>query len=309
MLAAGLVEDSEAGRLMAHAATCAWCGAILGEAAAPPTEEELAFAAASRLGNAGNRRAFAARMATVSGHRPKPARLRWWWGAIPVPAALVAAGIFFGPSIAVLETERQLARAYTEYRPTEIRLPGAAYGPVQRNREAFASLPIRRSPDLLEAEARILRQVEAHPDDPNWLHLEGRDAFLTGDANQAIEELDRARTLRPNDAYILSDLGSAWFLKARRPSGQAPDLASYSKAYDFLAQAARLKPKDPALAFNKALAAERIYAYTTAQEAWTAYLALDSTSPWAKEAREHLEEVKKNLSGSGHTPPPPPLKL
>lgn len=303
LVVAGLAAESEARELLAHAATCVPCGTVLREAAedfdSPPTEEELAVAANCRLASAENQRAFAERLAGSARARPTPVPipapkpvLKWklWGAAAAMAAAIGAAGIFLWPA----SPERLLARAYTEYRPMEMRLPGAAYGPVRTERRDRGELPILGSADLHEAEARILREVETHPDDPEWLHLQGRVHLLTEKPDEAIAVLERAHALQPKDAYILSDLGAAWFQKAQR-AGKVGDLKSYSSAYEYLSQGARLKPADPALVFNRALAAEHIFAFNEARDGWDAYLRLDSKSPWAKEARTHLEEVKKKL--------------
>ena len=295
----GLAEEAETHKLLAHAATCVWCGKILREAAedldATPTEDELVVAAKSRLANEENRRAFAERLAGLTRPAPKPppklrARWTWWGAAAALAASLGALGIFLWPT----SPELLLARAYTEYRPMEMRLPGARYGPVRTER-AGGPLPISRSPDLHEAEARILREIETHPDDPVWLHLQGRVHLLTGREDDAIAELERAHALRPKDAYILSDLGSAWFQKAEHAADKSGDLKAYSSAFNLLSQAVRLKPDDATLVFNRALAAESVYAYIEARDAWEAYLRLDSEGPWANEARAHLEAVKKKL--------------
>jgi tetratricopeptide (TPR) repeat protein len=320
LLVAGLLDEPETKKLLAHTETCVWCGKILRDAVketaakddpeSPPTKEELAVAATTRLANAENRRAFAERLAALAHPAPMPIPIRkhtprWrvWGAAAALAAAIGAVGIYVWPTSAVMQTERLLVRAYTDYRPMEMRLPGAGYGPVRTERGA-GSLPISRSPDLHEAEARILREIEARPDDPQWMHLQGREHLLEGREDEAIPELERARALRPNDADILSDLGAAWFQKAEKASDKGLALKSFSSAFDLLSQGARLRPDDPALAFNRALAAEHTFAYNEARDAWEAYLRLDSKSEWANEARAHLDEVKKNSTGRGPTPPP-----
>ena len=87
----------------------------------------------------------------------------------------------------------------------------------------------------------------------------------------------------------------------------ADDPESYSLAYQRLSEGLRLKPNDPTLLFDQALAAEHIQTPTVAQAAWEAYLKLDSTSGFASEARAHLDNVKKKLSNSGPTPATQPL--
>ena len=225
---------------------------------------------------------------------PKPPVWRRWAAAAGIAAAL-GIGILVWHTSAAGRAERLLARAYTEYRPMEMRLPGAAYVPLRIVR-ADGEPPIANSPDLHEAEARILRGIETHPDDPDWLYLQGRADLLAGKPDEAIAELERAHALRENDSCILSDLGAAWVRKAGGQKDQGNALNSYCSAYEFLSQGARRRPTDPVLAFNVAMAAERIFAFNEARNDWEAYLRLDPTSGWATEAREHLDGVRKKLA-------------
>jgi tetratricopeptide (TPR) repeat protein len=170
-----------------------------------------------------------------------------------------------------------------------------------RSERGAGSSRLSQPPELMEAEARIARAIATHADDPEWLHLQGRADILEGKEEAAIAELERAHTLRPNDASVLDDLGIAYFQRA-----QKTDPKFYRSAFEYLSQGVRLKPNDAALVFNRALAAEKIFAYTESRDAWEAYLKLDSTSGWATEARAHLDAVKKNLTGSSLIPAPPP---
>jgi Flp pilus assembly protein TadD len=158
-------------------------------------------------------------------------------------------------------------------------------------------------PELLDAKANIARGIDAHPDDPKWLKDEGEADLLEGREGIAIDELERARSLRPSDVKILVNLGVAYYQRAAK----ADDPESYSLAYERLSEGVRLKPKDPALLFDQALAAEHIGTPVVAQAAWEAYLKVDSSGGFAREARLHLENVKKNSSNSRTTPPIQPL--
>jgi tetratricopeptide (TPR) repeat protein len=154
----------------------------------------------------------------------------------------------------------------------------------------------------MEAEARIARALETHADDPKWLQLQGRADMLEGNPEAAVAELDRAHTLRPNDASVLSDLGTANFQWAKAK----PDPKLYASAFEYFSQGTRLQPNNLALVFNRALAAEKIFAFSEARDGWETYLKSDSTSGWAAEARAHLEALKKNSIGSSPISAPPP---
>jgi tetratricopeptide (TPR) repeat protein len=55
----------------------------------------------------------------------------------------------------------------------------------------------------------------------------------------------------------------------------------------------QIRPRDPETLFNLALLYTEIQQYSNAEETWRRYLAVDSTSAWAEEARSHLLEVQK----------------
>jgi hypothetical protein len=310
LLLPGQIDPEEADRLLTHAAGCDWCGTVLREAAQdltdPPTGEEEELAGKARLTDPVRRRELAERIVTrrkQTGDGPWLAIWRWWPAAGLAAVGTAVASLVFqmGWLGGVPAAERLTCLAYAEHRELAMRLMAcAAYAPIHTERGTGSSRMIR--PDLLDAEARVARGAETHPNDPAWLRLQGRADLLDGKDDPAIAELERARALRPKDAYILSDLGMAYFQKAERTHD--PQLQAL--AFERLSEGARLKGNDPALLFNRALAAESLYAYTEARDDWEAYLRIDSSSGWAQEARQHLDGVKKNLSGSGSMPLPPP---
>jgi tetratricopeptide (TPR) repeat protein len=313
-LAAGQMDPPEARDLLTHVAGCGWCGALLRQAtrnfAEPPTGDEMETAQSARLANPDNRLRLAERLAppssSVPAAVPRESWARWWPAAAALAAALVA-GVVFETRWAggAAGAGRLLCQAYTDHRQLEMPLSGCAgYGPMRSSERGLGTSRLNRPPELMEAEARIARALEAHADDPKWLQLQGRADMLEGNAEAAIAELDRAHTLRPNDASVLSDLGIANFQWAKAKS----DPRLYAAAFEYFSQGTRLQPNDPALVFNRALAAEKIFAFSEARDGWEAYLKLDSTSGWATEARAHLEAVKKNSIGSSPiSAPPPPM--
>lgn len=308
LLLPGQVEPEEADKLLTHAAECDWCGTVLREAAQdlsePPTGEEEELAGKARLADPRRRRELAERITKRkrTGDKPWLAILRWSPAAGLAVAALVGGVSYQQWTLGAAHTEGLLAQAYTKHRQMEMRVPGAEWG-RERTRMGAETSSFNEPRDLTDARSNISRGIEAHPDDPRWLQLEGRADLLGGKEGAAIEELERARSLRPADPTILVDLGAAYYQKA----AQADDPESYNLAFQRLSEGLRLKPNDPTLLFDQALAAEHIQTPTVAQAAWEAYLKLDSTSGFASEARAHLDNVKKNLSNSGPTPATQPL--
>ncbi len=305
LLAPGLVDAADSGDLLAHAAACDWCGQVLREAAQdltlPPTPEELHVAAGLKLANRRYRRKFVRRLFPPAGFFFSLGR--GWQPAMAVLAVLAVGGAIWYETAwvgGVRATSRLLAQAYTARRPMEMRLPGAAYSPIRAERGLPSS---SYDTALLEALLNIQRGAGAHPDDPQWLRLRGAADLLQGHYDEARAELERARALRPADPAILAGLGAAYFQIAEK-SGGDPEL--YSKAFDVLSEGAVLQPGDPVLAFNLALAAERIKTPNVALQDWETYLRLDPRGGWTAEARQHLDNVKKNLINTGSPPPRTP---
>ena len=91
--------------------------------------------------------------------------------------------------------------------------------------------------------------------------------------------------LRAAEAW--SDLAAAQYADAMR-SGSAAPLSDALAAAD-LALAA--DPRSPEALFNRALILQHLGHTEDARTAWRRYLEIDPHSPWAAEARAHLEEM------------------
>ncbi|HEX6042471.1 CHAT domain-containing protein [Longimicrobium sp.] len=97
----------------------------------------------------------------------------------------------------------------------------------------------------------------------------------------AIERLSRARELAPTDVSILVDL-SALHLVREEHAQNGKDIA---QALDYALAALQLEPGNQPALFNAALATQMSFLREGAEKAWDAYLAVDSASDWAKEAK------------------------
>lgn len=105
--------------------------------------------------------------------------------------------------------------------------------------------------------------------------------------------LDAATRLRaaaeraPNDAQLWSDLAAAEYA-----TGVRLDRASrFPDALAACDRALRIRDDLPEALFNRALTLERLGLPAQARQAWQRYLAVDPSSPWASEAREHLTKL------------------
>jgi CHAT domain-containing protein len=132
--------------------------------------------------------------------------------------------------------------------------------------EALAAAEESLDPDTLRAAA--LAAV---------MWWDGLDASL----NRAVTRLEDARRLAPESAPVLVDLSGVYLVRAERTQN-ARDLGEALEAAD---EALALDSANEAALFNAALALQALAIDEGATSAWDAYLAADSTSRWAGEAR------------------------
>lgn len=104
--------------------------------------------------------------------------------------------------------------------------------------------------------------------------------------DQGITALDEALKQKPDDPGRMNDLAVA--LLDRGAKGD------YERALELTKRAWSLEPT-PEAAWNRALAMDRNQKYADAVQAWDDYLKIDSSSPWATEARENRKEAQESL--------------
>jgi CHAT domain-containing protein len=115
--------------------------------------------------------------------------------------------------------------------------------------------------------------------------------------DQAIGYLQTASRLSSRPASVLSDLSAAHLLRAER--AQSPrDLLAAVEAAD---RALEADPGHLSARWNLALALDRLGVDGEAMQAWSVYLARDSASEWAGEARERIRAIRRS-----HAAPPRP---
>lgn len=223
------------------------------------------------------------------------------WVGIPawqasVAALLLLAGVtfllikldLFNKQSTLASVNQLLAQAYTEQRTLELRMPGAAYSRMRVQRGS--GLAHERQPaSLLEAEAMIARNAAKHQEDPDWLQARARAALLEWNYDDAIKDLVGALTSKPDDPSLLIDKASALFQQA------AVRDQDYGAASEVLGRVLAQRPNDPVVLFNSAIVAERLRAYGDAIGYWKRYLAVDTGSEWAGEARQHLKDLEKKI--------------
>jgi tetratricopeptide (TPR) repeat protein len=167
-----------------------------------------------------------------------------------------------------------------------MRIPGAERAPLGAQQRG-TGVAVQRTEKLLEAEARIARELKKDPDSRKWLGLRARAEMLAWDPESAIDTLNRLIEHRPDDPEVLADLGMAYALRA-----EAADRAvDYNRAIDYLSRALKISPESQTATFNRALVYERMNQYDEAAREWQRYLTLDPSGAWADEAKSQLAEI------------------
>ena len=262
---------------MSHVLTCDRCGSELLEAIQTfhgeltPEEE--------------------ARVQTISQPAPvvtPPAKppAKVWIGALAACLILALAVGAFWYVRARNAPERLLAQAYTRQRLIDYRLADAGYARVARARGER-----RLPPELLRAEAELGARLESNARDARTFRLEGLAELQASHPESAVDALERARKLNPQDAQTLADLGAAYAQRGETDR-RADD---FTAALEFLNQAMNADPALLRARFNRALVLERLNLLEDAVAAWDAYLAHDASGPWAAEARERQAAVRARL--------------
>jgi tetratricopeptide (TPR) repeat protein len=299
-LASGMTRDSDAAPLLRHSAVCDHCAKLLREALADfsdeVTSEEEAMLAQLDYSSRKWQQRSSASLSTgnsspgivdwVRDHLLVPLRIPVW-GYAACAAVLCSAGAFLclqPPSIETL-----LASAYTDQRPLELRLPGAAYAPVRLVRGSTDYSQLDRPTALLEGEARIARELTKTPDNPRWLTARGRAELLERDYDSAVASFQRALHFQPDSAALTTDLASALFERAEARNSQA----DYNVAAEMLSRALTSTPEDPVVLFNRAIVYERLHFYDKAIQDWQHYLRVESATDWTPEAMQHLKDVQE----------------
>ena len=306
-VAAGLLPDAKTRDLMKHAAQCGHCGPLLKNAAEAlvdePTPSEEAWLASLRSARPEWRKNMAETLRSSAGAKDSSREKKkdgGWWQTLfswPRPAfalvgiAVVVAGWLALRMSGTPSAEQLLAQAYTEHRTLEVRIPGAKFAPMRVERGTSGS-SLDKPPSLLKAEALIGDSLRKHPNDPLWLQARARADLLNGNYDSAIKSLQRALETQPESPGLLTDLGSAYFVRAE--SADRP--IAYGNAIESLGKALAKSPDEPVALFNRALACERMFLYTQALDDWEHYLRIDPQGEWAEEARRHLQSVKDKVN-------------
>ena len=310
-VAAGLPArgDTGADALLEHAAQCDHCGAILREGVtsfsnAVTAEEESGVAAlgssqpqwqreiALRMSAHSHRAARAGSGSGVEGQYFVVSRRPAWVlaAAAVLLIALIGGGVALWRMNRAPDVNALLAQAYTEQRPMELRISGAAHGPIRVERSAGGRSTFQRPAALLEAQAQIAKMLAAEPNNPRWLAASGRAELLVWNYDAAIKLLERAQDYGDNSPDTLIDLASAYFQRAEAEANRAVD---YGKAIELLSRALQQRPGEAVALYNRAITREKMYLFSEAAADWESYLQAEPGGRWADEARVRAKDLRE----------------
>jgi CHAT domain-containing protein/tetratricopeptide (TPR) repeat protein len=284
-------SEAEVDALLAHAAACPACAARLLMVSAPPTPEETAEVGRLAAASSEWQRQMAIRLARTRYKTPRATAWYVWAGAGLAATLAIAVGLATWWQRANAP-DRLLAEAYTHSRIFELRMPGAGFAQVKPESHLRGSASGREPASLLDARARIERELETAPQDPRWLQLEARADLLEEKFDPAIDILDRLLAAGPVTPGLLADDAAAYFQRGVA-TGSENDR---STALDYLRRADELAPGDPVILFNEAVAMEDRGQVMNAVETWNRYLRFERDPRWLAEGRLRLQALEQKLN-------------
>ena len=254
--------------------------------------------------------------AAATSRRAPSAHPGWWqrllhklffprWKTAAFACCVVAALIFGVWLMRVRETPVEaglvaLNEAFASRRPIEARVTELHHAPFAATRGGDPQGVDYRARDL--AGALLLQAVRENPT-PSALHALGRFYLMRREFDHAIQQFEEALKAAPDDAGLHADLGAALFEQGKlerlnEHSGQSE--VTLAKSLQHLSRALTLDESLPEARFNRALLYEALKLPEREREDWEQYLSRDSDprSPWAAEARRHLEQLRERRDQS-----------
>jgi len=228
--------------------------------------------------------------------------IQWRRGLLPLAAAASLVAVWLVPAVrdwvrfgtsggtaAVIESYQSLSR-----RTVEPRLSGGF--PYKEFRQRLRGSREDESMDtetlpLIVTASKLQNEAAAS----SWKHLRAlaQADLLLGDREGAVIAIEAARKAGgESSSGFLTDAAAVYLDRAqfrRTPEDNALALTAVERAWQ--------ESKTAENAWNRALAYELAHRDADAVRAWQTYLALDSTTPWAEEARErHLIRLQDRLA-------------
>ena len=300
-LAAGIGSPEMSQRTMQHVARCRTCAAALRryirEFSPEQSPDEIVLI--NRLKSSRpdwQKRLVREQIGGKKGFR--------WLKLAPAGVALAAAVLaaFAGPSLLlefkVMQANKQVASAFAERRTTEMRLTSLEYS-------KYDPFPITLGPEggrgldevptsLHEASGAANKNLQASHVDPRWLQILGRALLweaTPSSLEKAEKDFEKAKSAGLVTPSLEIDLAVSYF--ERDSKAEHPNLQRTLNLLSEVLSKPGLSSDDRSSAlYDLAIAYEKTQAWDLAVSTWEKYLALDSSSKWAEQARQHLKDGK-----------------
>lgn len=233
-----------------------------------------------------------------------------WQNMFALPAvrfgalALVLGGIGFGVwrvSFYQSDADKGIAALQTIYRserPFESRLSNFDYAPYSSTRGKNQS-----SGETLVRDSAARKLLDAAQNEPGAksFHALGNYYLTEKQFEKAVSQFDAALKSDSNNAQIYNDYGVALLEKAKQISTtEEPGkrLENLARAFEYFSKAIELDKSLLESLFNRAVTLQQMNLPEQTKKAWREYLEKDSTSPWADEARRHLQQLETQTTSS-----------
>lgn len=195
-----------------------------------------------------------------------------------------------------------LKRAYRSQRPLEARISGFDYAPLAQTRGAGAGEVDNVARERAE---RLLLDAVFNNPGPSESHALGRLYLARKEFGKASGQFTRALQAAPGDATLHNDQGVALMEETRMTAGveeSGEGIERLAIALEHFNKALNSNHKLPEAIFNRALLYQEMALIQRACEEWRYYLKLDTTSPWADEARRNLLSLEGRRQQAEQTP-------
>jgi len=298
----GELTKEECDELEAHASRCPACDRRLSQSRMAlqgnPSAAETAAIAELAAARSEWQRSMAREMAATPrrGRTVLPfdgvATSRKW-----IATAGIAAALLIAVGLLIWQRERntparELAKAYQESRTLELRVPEAGFATFTLGGHTRGAGTDQEPPALLEARARLARELERAPQDGHWLELRARADVLEERYDSAIDVLDRLLAQGPVTAELLTDTANAYYQRGLVTGSEV----DRSTALDDLARADKLAPTDPVVLFNEAIVMEDRGQMMNAVEVWNRYITIERDGQWREEGKRKLAALEQTLN-------------
>lgn len=224
----------------------------------------------------------------------RPGWRRRWAAAAGIAAAITLV-VLWAPADRSARDGRlavRLAEVVGPLRLIEARLSGGyLYGPApavfRGTTEDLVADEGRWEIFTVADEIRVAAEREATAE---HLAALGSIHLLLGHLDVAVDRLAEANDVQPDDPVLLGDLAAAYFERGVQYQNEV-DLVTGLETAD---RALDLDRTVVEAAFNRALLLEALARDHEAETAWLEVLELDDGSPWAGEAREHFDRLRRH---------------